>query len=109
MSNSINDHLVSVLKEAKFYMTSYIVYLLAAQCPNYPRLTRRGNMQDPRAWPYIVYPQLVQNKLRDDSSKFIIVNDAFIFTNIRFMEGDHAKRMSVETTTRVMELGGVFL
>ena len=56
VSNSLNDHLVRVLTEPKFYMTSYIIYLLAVQHPNYPRLTKRGNMQDPRAWPYIVYP-----------------------------------------------------
>ena len=40
---------------------------------------------------------------------FRIVNDAFIFTNIRFLEGDYAKRMFVEATTRAKELGGIFL
>ena len=56
LSNSIHDHLVSVLIEPKFYMPSYIVYLLVPQHPNYPKLTKRGNMQDPRAWTFIVYP-----------------------------------------------------
>ena len=37
------------------------------------------------------------------------MNDAFIFSNIRFLEGDYAKRMSIEATTRVKELGGMFL
>ena len=52
---------------------------------------------------------MVQKKLRFDSPKFRIFNDAFIFMNIRFMEGDYAKRMSIEATDRVQELGGIFL
>ena len=37
------------------------------------------------------------------------MNNAFIFANIRFLEGDYAKRMLVEATTQVKELGGIFL
>ena len=98
VSNYLHDHLVRVLTEPKFYMTSYIVCLLAAHHPNFSWLTKKGNMQDPRAWPYIVYSQLVQKKLRPDSLEFRIVNDAFIFVNIKFLEGDYAKRMSFEAT-----------
>ena len=66
----------------KFYVTSYIVYLLAARATNYPNLYKRGNMQDPNAWPYIVYPQLVKKKLSTQIKKYRIVNDAFIFAII---------------------------
>ena len=45
----------------------------------------------------------------DKSPKFRISNDAFIFTNIRFLEGDYANRMSIEAATQVKELGGIFL
>lgn len=45
-----------MVKDKKFYMTSYMVYLLAARVIDYPGLYKRGNMQDPNAWPYIVYP-----------------------------------------------------
>ena len=98
-----------MLVEPKFYMTSYIVYLLVVQCPNFLGLTKKGNMQELRAWPYIVYPQLVQKKLREKRPKFSIFYDAFIFANIRFLEGDYVKRMSIEATNRVKELGDIFL
>ena len=52
-----------MVKDKKFYMTSYMVYLLVARTMNYPSLYRKGSMQDPNAWPYIVYPQLVKKKL----------------------------------------------
>jgi hypothetical protein len=42
-------------------------------------LVRRRNIQDPNAWPHIVSPQLVQKKLLDESPKYRIVNDFFIF------------------------------
>ena len=44
LSDSVHRHLIVVLMEPKFYMTSYIVYLLVAQCPNYSGLTKRGSM-----------------------------------------------------------------
>ena len=59
-----------------------MVYLLVARATNYPRLSKRGNMQDPNAWPYIVYPQLVRKNLLGQSKEHRIVNDAFIFTII---------------------------
>ena len=37
------------------------------------------------------------------------MNHAFIFTNIRFREGDYGKRMSFEATTQVNKLGDIFL
>ena len=56
LSNSLHDHFIMVLIELKFYMTSYIVYLLVAQHQNYLGLTKKGYMKDPKAWPYIIYP-----------------------------------------------------
>ena len=47
LSDSLHDYLVRILIEPKFYITSYIVYLLVAQHPNYPTLTKRGSMQEP--------------------------------------------------------------
>ena len=102
-------HLIIVLTDPKFYRTSYIVYLLVAQHPNYSRLTRKGIMQDPKAWPYIVYPHLVRRALRMGSPKLRIVKDAFNFVNIRFLEGDYAKRLSIEVITQIKDLGGIFL
>ena len=56
LSENLCDQLRTVKDKKKFYMTSYIVYLLAARATNYPRLYKKGSMQDPNAWPYIVYP-----------------------------------------------------
>ena len=52
-----------VKDKKKFYMTSYMVYLLTTRVTNYPNFYRKDNMQDPNAWPYIVYPELVKKKL----------------------------------------------
>ena len=56
LSENFCDWLKMVKDKKKFYMTSYVVYLLAARATNYPKLYKRGSMQDPNAWPYIVYP-----------------------------------------------------
>lgn len=77
-----------VREKKKFYMISYLVYLLVARAIDYLRLYRKGSMQDPNAWSYIVYPQLVRKKLSARSKEYRVVNDAFIFAIIRFVEGD---------------------
>lgn len=63
LSENLCEQLRVVKDKKKFYMTSYMVYLLIVRAKNNPSLYRRGSMQDPNAWPYIVYPQLVKKKL----------------------------------------------
>ena len=63
LSENLCDQLKMVKDKKKFYITSYVVYLLVARVMNYPRLYKKGSMQDSNAWPYIVYPQLVKKKL----------------------------------------------
>ena len=63
LSENLCEQLRMVKDKKKFYMTSYMVYLLATRVKSYPDLYRRSSMQDPNAWPYIVYPQLVKKKL----------------------------------------------
>lgn len=82
---------------------------MASEQPNYPRLTKKGSLQDANAWVYFVYSQLVKKQLRDDSPKYRIVNDVFIYIIIQFTKGEYAKRLSVEATTRVKEIRGIFL
>ena len=79
LSENLCEQLRIVKDKKKFYMTSYMVYLLAVRAKNYPSLYRRGSMQYPNAWPYIIYPQLVKKKLLAQSKEYRIVNDAFIF------------------------------
>ena len=62
-----------------FFMTSYVMYLLAARPTYYLGLIKKGSMHDENAWPYIVYPQLVKNKFPFKSDKYRLVNDGFIF------------------------------
>ena len=83
----------------KLYMTTYLVYLLAARLTDYPRLYERGSMQDVNAWLYILYPQLVKKRILEKSKKYRIINDAFIFAIIRFIEGDYGKKISEEAAT----------
>ena len=56
LSEKLCEQLRTVKDKKKFYMTSYMVYLLAARATNYLGLYKKGSMQDPNAWPYIVYP-----------------------------------------------------
>lgn len=63
-------------------MTSYLVYLLVTRAIDYLGLYRKGNMQDPNAWPYIIYPELVKKRLLEQSKEYIIINDVFIFSII---------------------------
>lgn len=90
-------------------MTSYLVYLLATRLTDYPGLYKKGSMEDANAWPYIVYPQLVKKKILDHNKEYRIVNDAFIFTIIWFIEGDYVKRMSDESATKILEFGAYYI
>ena len=49
LSENLCDQLEAVKEKKKFYMMSYVVYLLAARATNYPGLYKKGNMQDPNA------------------------------------------------------------
>ena len=109
LSENLCDQLRMVKDENKFYMTSYMVYLLPARETNYPRLYKKGSMQDPNAWPYIVYPQLVKKKLSPQSKEYRIVNDAFIFAIIRFIDGDYGKRFSDESKVQIIALRAYFI
>ncbi len=53
----------------------------------------------------MVYPKLVKKNLPLQSVEYMVVNDDFIFTIIRCIEGDYAKRMLIEETTRIIEVG----
>ena len=66
-------------------------------------------MQDPNAWSYIFYPQLVKKKLSPQSKEYRIVNDAFIFAIIRFIKGHYGKRLFDEAKTQVTTLGAYFI
>ena len=66
-------------------------------------------MQDPNAWPYIVYPQLVKKKLSPQSKEYKILNDAFIFAIIWFIEGDYGKRFSDQAKAQITTIGAYFI
>ena len=82
LSENLCEQLRLVKDKKKFYMTSYMVYLLAARAKNYLDLYKKGSMQDPNAQPYIVYPQLVRKKLLAQSKEHRIMNGVFIFVII---------------------------
>ena len=56
LSENLFEQLRTVKDKKKFYMTSYMVYLFATRVTNYLSLYRRGSMQDPNVWPYMIYP-----------------------------------------------------
>ena len=94
LSENLCDQLWTSKDKKKFYMISYVVHLFAARATNYLGSYKKGSMQDPNPWPYIVYPQLVKKKLSPQRKEYIIVNDAFIFAIIQFIEGHYIKRLS---------------
>lgn len=46
LSENLDEQLVIVKNNQKFYMTSYLVYLLDARATNYLGLFKRGSIQD---------------------------------------------------------------
>ena len=56
LSDCLDVNLILVLTKLEFYMTSYIVYLLATQLAKYPRKIKKGSLRELNAWSYIVYP-----------------------------------------------------
>jgi hypothetical protein len=82
LSENLDEQSMIVKINCKFYMTSYLVYLLVARVMDYLGLFKKGSMQDANAWPYIVYPQLVKKNLPKHNKEYRIVNDAFIFAII---------------------------
>lgn len=48
-------------------------------------------MKDANAWAYMVYPQLLKKKLPLQSVEYRLENNGFIFSIIRFIEGNYAK------------------
>lgn len=109
LSANLDEQLVGVKADPKFYMISYLVYLLVARKTNYTRLFKRGSMQDANAWPYVVYPQLVKKKLLDQNKEYQIMNYAFIFAIIQVIEGDYAKRMLVEAVARIAKISAYYI
>ena len=54
LSEKLDEELVGVKSDPKFYMTSYLVYLLVARITKYLGLCKKGSMQNGNAWPYVV-------------------------------------------------------
>ena len=109
LRENLDEQLVGVKVDPKFYMTSYLVYLLVARTTNYLGLFKRGSMQDVNTLPYVVYLQLVNKKLSNDNKEYRIVNDALIFVIIQFIEGDYAKRISIEAVVRIANMGAYYI
>ena len=49
LSENLCEQFGTIKDKKKFYMTSYMVYLLAAKATNYIGLYKKSNMQDPNA------------------------------------------------------------
>lgn len=65
LSENLDEKLVGVKADTKFYMTSYLVYLLVERITDYLGLYKKGIMKDVNALTYMVYPQIVKNKPLD--------------------------------------------
>ena len=85
------------------------MYLLVAREMDYLVLYKKGSIQDANAWPYIVYPQLVKKKLPEKIKEYRIMNDAFIFKIIQFIEGDYMKWILEEVFSKISEVGAYYI
>lgn len=106
LSENLDEQLVEIKNNHKFYMTSYLLYLLVVRAMDYPRLFKKGIMQDANACPYIVYPQLMKKKVPKNIKEYMIVNDAFI---IWFIKGDYEKIMSNDVVTKILEFDTYYI
>lgn len=109
LSDNLDKQLISIKNDPRFYMTSYIVYLIVERPTDYPGLVRKGSMQDANVQSYIICPQLVKKKLPFKSPEYRLINDGFIFSIIWFIERDYAKRMSIEAIVRIKKIGVYFI
>ena len=73
----MDEQLVMFKTDTHFYMTSYMVYLLATRTTNYLELYKKGSMHGANAWPYVVYPQLVKKKIPIQRVEYRVVNDSY--------------------------------
>ena len=55
------------------------------------------------------YTQVGEENIPLQSMEYRVVNDGFVFSIIRFKEGDYAKRMLVEATTWIIEVGSDYI
>ena len=46
LNENIYEKMISMMNDPHFYITSYMVYLLGTSTKDYPRLYRKGSMQD---------------------------------------------------------------
>ena len=51
----------------------------------------------------------MKKKLSPQRKEYKIVNDAFIFAIIRFIEGDYAKRLSDQAKDQITTIGAYFI
>lgn len=51
----------------------------------------------------------MKKKLSDQSKEYQIINEAFIFAIIRFIEGNYVKRMSLEAAARIAKIGTYYI
>ena len=52
---------------------------------------------------------MVKKRLSPQSKEYRIVNDAFLFSIIQFIEGDYGKRLSDEAKAQISALGAYFI
>jgi len=91
ISDNLHERLTKVRETRRFYMTSYLVYVMARRAI-YPSLTRVGTTRIAlgQVKMYVLYPQL---DLKESIKHYKRVNNAFLFYFIRTMEEDLNKRL----------------
>ena len=109
MSDYFDEQIVAIKFDKKFYMTSYLMYLLVARTTDYLGLDKKGRMHDPNAWPYVVYLQLAKKKIPLQSVEYRVVSNKFIYSIIRFIEGDYAKRNLVEAVAKNTKISAYYI
>lgn len=100
INDSIHEQMCNVLSSTKFFMTSYLVYLLVSQA-SFSGLTKVGSYELGEVNIYHNYPVGVGGKFL----QFGVVNDNFIYMIIRGLEGEFPRRISLEAMKLIGDIG----
>ncbi|KAH9306929.1 hypothetical protein KI387_011333, partial [Taxus chinensis] len=103
ISMNLAEQLSNVQQTKKFYMTSYLMYTLAASRQWFGFSYIDAHKDDP------VYAYCPQFTLETSNRNFRRVNDAFTMYVVRLLEGDTARRFSDEAMNLISQYGAYFI
>ena len=105
INNYLHEQLIDVLHRKKFYMTSYLVFLLALQ-NIFLGINKNDRFGEVQPGVYNFFPQL---EMIESEKHFCNVNDGFTFTIIRRLHDEMERRISNEAANEIAKYGNWYI